>query len=439
MAKLKALAGKVNRRKTVAVKVADAKANRFQDFDGKPIDSQHLLISLLLPPAVKEFLRELESEVESLCGPRYQQGTPNQRWGRQRGAVILGKQKVRVEKQRVRSKETGREVAVPIYERFQDEDLFDEQVFVEGLKKVSQRDYEKGLPKIAASFGFTKSSVSRRWIKASEERLKSLNERDLSALDLVAVFIDGKRFRDHGVVVALGVGGDGKKWILGLYECNTENSAACVELLRGLEARGLPERELLFVVDGGSGLNKALEERYDVDIPEKRRAVRVRCFVHKWRNIEKNLDEDQTSEAAALFWAIRDAERLSDAQDCASALEVYLHGVNRSALDTFLEAKEDLLMLHRLHLSPRLRQFFSTTNPIESLNYLTEEDLRRVKRWRDSGHFQRWLASSVVENEKRMRRVFGYRSLPALKAALGRLCRGAEEIEVDIDKEAKLA
>jgi hypothetical protein len=37
-----------------------------------------------------------------------------------------------------------------------------------------------------------------------------------------------------------------------------------------------------------------------------------------------------------------------------------------------------------------------------------------VKRWQDSAHFQRWLATACLQNEKRMRRIRGFRSLPAL-------------------------
>ena len=37
--------------------------NHWEDAQGRKIDSQHLLISMLLPPAVKAFFEELESEV----------------------------------------------------------------------------------------------------------------------------------------------------------------------------------------------------------------------------------------------------------------------------------------------------------------------------------------------------------------------------------------
>ena len=71
-------------------------------------------------------------------------------------------------------------------------------------------------------------------------------------------------------------------------------------------------------------------------------------------------------------------------------------------------------MIHQLGLSQLLKKFFSTTNPIESLNSLIEEDMRRVKKWKNSEHFQRWLATYCLESEKRMRRPRGHNGLPAL-------------------------
>jgi putative transposase len=433
MTKLKALAGKVNRRKSPPVLQEDVALGQWRDYDGNLVDSQQLLISLLIPPAVKAFLGALDDEVKQLCGSRFQRGTDNQRWGTQPGSIILANQKVRIEKPRVRNQSTGKEVPLPAYDEFQNPRLFEEQVFADGLRKISQRDYDQGVAKIGASFGFTKSSVSRRWIKATHKALERLNERDLAPLNLVAVLIDGKRFGSRGVVVAMGVGADGKKYVLGIYECNTENSSACNELLAGLERRGLPERELLFVVDGGSGLNKCLEERYQVHLPDKRRAVRVRCFVHKWRNITDSLDEDNSTKAAGLYWGIREATRRDIAANCSASLEALLKEHNESALRSYLEAKDDLLVIQDLGLSPSLKTFFSTTNAMESLNSLTEEDLRRVKKWHDSNHFQRWLAAASLSAEKRMKRVQGFRHLPALQAALSRLCKGIRKQDIDIN------
>jgi putative transposase len=407
----------------------EIKQNLIEGKEGQVLDSQHLLISMMLPPAVKAFFEELEGEVETLCGKRFSREADTSRYGVQPGSIILGNQRVSIQRPRVRGSDG--EVPLTTYARFQDPSIFDKEVFNQGLKHVSQRDYEKGLPQIAASFGVSKSTVSRSWVKTTGKELEKLLNRDLGKLDIIAVFIDGKRFSKLGVVVALGVGIDGRKHVLGIYQSSTENSVACVALLADLERRGLAERDLLFIVDGGSGLNKALNEKYQIEDTVERRAYRIRCFVHKWRNIEDVLDEKGTQEAAPLFWAIRDARDLATAQLCSDALEACLKRHNLSALKSYLEAKEDLLAIHRLAIGGRLKKFFTTTNPIESLNSLLEEDLRRVKRWRNSEHFQRWLACACLNNEKRMRRIWGYRALPSLKVRLQELCK--QETSVDIE------
>ena len=120
---------------------------------------------------------------------------------------------------------------------FQDPRPFDQAVFTEGLKRVSQRDYKKGVAKIANSFGLQKSTVSKRWINATAKKLEELQERDLRPMDIRAVFIDGKRFRKHGVIIALGVASDGRKFVLGIFQADTENSSSCLELVNDLERR----------------------------------------------------------------------------------------------------------------------------------------------------------------------------------------------------------
>ena len=136
-----------------------------------------------------------------------------------------------------------------------------------------------------------------------------------------------------------------------------------------------------------------------------------------------------------MFWALRDAKDLSEAKVLSDRLEAVLRDLNVSALQSYLEAKTDLLVIHELKLSKELKRFFSTTNPIESLNSLIEEDMRRVKRWTDSGHFQRWLATYCLNSEKRMRRCRGYRELPGLWVKL----RTLTDKQNDIDSTGEVA
>jgi len=262
------------------------------------------------------------------------------------------------------------------------------------------------------------------------KKIEELQKRSLTELDIRSVFIDGKRFSNYGVIIALGVSSSGKKYVLGIYQASSENNQSCLNLLGDLENRGLPTDGLLFIVDGGSGLNKALNLKYQCDDKSKRRAIRIRCHIHKWRNIEKALG-DSAHKAKGPFWAIRDAKDMSEAKVLSDQLESILRTLNKSALESYLEAKDDLLAMHELKLSPDLKKFFSTTNPIESLNSLLEEDMRRVKHWKNSEHFQRWLATFCLHNEKRMRKVRGYRGLPALWVALREITNHENEIDFE--------
>jgi transposase-like protein len=430
MQKVLRVAGKSNRKKLKHAKIKDVLSDQFETMDSKPLDSQFLLISALLPPAVKEFIKECEREVDKLCGERYRHGKVNQRWGNQNGSVIIANQRVAVQRPRVRNKITGEEVEIETYEEFQDPKIFDQAVFTEGLRKVSQRDYEKGVSKIANSFGFKKSSVSRHWIKATANKIKELQSRSLKEMDIRAVFIDGKRFGKYGVIIALGVASSGMKHVLGIYQASGEDHQSCLNMLLDLETRGLPSEGLLFIVDGGSGLNKALDLKYFCHDRKNRKAIRIRCHAHKWRNLESALG-DESHKALGLFWALRDAKDMTEAKNISDRLESVLRDLNLSALHSYQEAKEDLLAVHELKLSFKLKRFFSTTNAIESLNYLIEEDMRRVKKWKDSEHFQRWLATYCLSAEKKMRRIHGHNLLPALWIKLRSLTEERNEEIID--------
>ena len=242
-------------------------------------------------------------------------------------------------------------------------------------------------------------------------------------------------YRKHGVIIALGVASDGRKYVLGIFQADTENSASCIDLLNNLEKRGLKSTGLMFIVDGGAGLNKALEVKYAVSDKKSRRAIKIRCHIHKWRNIEKALGDD-AHKASGLFWALRDAKDMAEAKVISDRLESVLRDQNMSALASYLEAKDDLLIIHELKLSKKLKRFFSTTNAIESLNSLIEEDMRRVKNWKNSEHFQRWLATYCLASEKKMRRIHGHASLPGLWIKLRSMTEDKQEV---IDEESNVA
>jgi hypothetical protein len=118
--------GKGKRKALKHARKSEVLVDKFENPQG-PIDTQHLLISTLLPPAVKMFIQELEKEVDQLCGDRYRHtADQNYRWGSQKGSIVLGNQQVAVERPRVRSSATGKEVKLQTYEDFQDAKMFEQ-------------------------------------------------------------------------------------------------------------------------------------------------------------------------------------------------------------------------------------------------------------------------------------------------------------------------
>jgi transposase-like protein len=89
-------------------------------------------------------------------------------------------------------------------------------------------------------------------VRETETALDELLAAPLGALDIKVLMIDGVHVADHCMLVVLGIGADGTKTPLGLWEGATENKTVVTALLADLVERGLSaEGGLLAVVDGG--------------------------------------------------------------------------------------------------------------------------------------------------------------------------------------------
>jgi hypothetical protein len=74
--------------------------------------------------------------------------------------------------------------------------------------------------------------------------------------------------------------------------------------------------------------------------------------------------------------------------------------------------------LHRLGVFPLVGRSLKTTNLLESVNAQAEQRCGRVDYWKNSNEKHRWLAATLLDIEPRLRRLFGYRHLPKLRAAI---------------------
>jgi transposase-like protein len=362
---------------------------------------------------VEEIFQE---EVTRLVGPRGRHDPERaaNRHGQEERQLTLGGRRVSVSKPRVRTP-AGEEVPLRTYRAFASRDLLNEAAVERMLAGLSSRRYEAGLEPVGqlTSSGTSRSAVSRRFVAGTRQKLAELFGRDLSTLDLLAVFLDGVNVAEHCVVVALGVDSTGKKQPLGLWEGTTENKALCTSLLRNLIERGLdPEVPRLYVVDGGKGLHAAILACFGST------AFVQRCQIHKRRNILDHLPERERvfiGRKLDKAWAEPAADR---AETALRALAKQLEVQHPGAAASLLEGLEETLTVTRLGLPPSLVRTFKSTNPVESMNSVGRSVTGNVKRWQDGQMVLRWMAAGMLEAEKQFRRIVGYRDLHVLKQAL---------------------
>jgi transposase-like protein len=356
-----------------------------------------------------------EDEITQLVGPRGKHDPERSayRHGQEDRQLTLGGRRVEVRKPRARTK-AGEELDLESFRFFASRDLLTQAALDRMLARLSTRRYGAGLEPVGvAPKATTRSSISRRFVTGTTRKLHELMARDLSELDLLAIFIDGIETAEHTIVAALGVDADGRKHPLGLWEGSTENRTVCQALLNNLIGRGLdPERPILAVIDGGKAIRSALKATFG------ERVLIARCRQHKRRNVLDHLPEDQRTFIGRKLdkaWRESDAER---AEQELRALVKQLQADHPGAAASLREGLEETLTVTKLNLSPSLLRTFKSTNPIESMISVARTVTGNVKRWRDGEMILRWTAAGVLEAEKQFRRVNGYRDLQLLRVAL---------------------
>jgi putative transposase len=230
----------------------------------------------------------LELEVERLCGERRKRSEKRQayRYGSE-GGYVLGAQKVRLMRPRVRTTDGRREVQLEVYRRLQQKDVINEAVMRRLVRGVSCRSYAGVVDTIQASIGISRSSISRAFIEASQERVRQFYARRFDGRRFIAVFIDGVQFKRQRVIVAIGITTDGTKVVLSVRQGATENARVCIDLLEELRDRGVrTDVATLFVLDGSKALHTAVERVWG-DC-----AVVQRCRLHKIRNVRAYVSDD---------------------------------------------------------------------------------------------------------------------------------------------------
>lgn len=360
----------------------------------------------------------MEVEVDEVVGPkgRWNPDRTASRHGHEAGSMTLGGRRVPVNRPRVRSVD-GRELPVATYEYFADRDPLQRAVMDRMLAGVSTRKFARvgepvGTEVQATASATRKSSVSEVFIERTRTALEELMARRLDDVRLAVMMLDGLDIAERTHIVALGISTDGVKIPLGLWEGSTENATLARSLLADLVDRGLdPSQAILFVLDGGKALRKAIKDVFG------EHALVHRCHRHKERNVCDLLPERDRPQVLARIrgaWALADP---AVAQQQLEALASELERTWPDAAASLREGMAETLTLMGLGITGNLAKTLCSTNPIESMIEIVRHTQRNVKRWQDGDMRKRWTAAGMLQAEQQFRRIVGYSQLAQLVTA----------------------
>jgi putative transposase len=290
-----------------------------------------------------------------------------------------------------------------------------EAVVATYLAGANTRRLRGALGPLLQAAPLSKSAVSRI-VGTLKAELETWRTRSLADLDVLGLYLDALalRVRSAGKVVsvpALGVVAvltDGQKQLVALELCpGGETFEAWKGCLDDLVARDLTA-PVWSVIDGHPGLRKAVGLVWP-------QAVVQRCCVHKLRNLERKAPKHALAEIRADFHRIVYAESAAPARAAYTAFERKWASRCPSVVRSLQEGGEELLTFFQF--PKRQWKTLRTTNVIERLN---EEFRRRVK---TQGSLPTedaalvLLFGLVVSGQIRLRRLDGWRQIPAMLRA----------------------
>lgn len=368
----------------------------------------------------------MEEDARRECGVERKGQHSTERTGRRNGyevgSVVVGGRRVPVLRPRVVGSD-GKERPIDSYQAARNPEFLDRAALTACVLGVSQRNHADLLTGVAPLVDATvascisKSAVGRRFVAAADRKVKEFLARRLGERYLV-VWLDGVGEGGYLAIAAVGLTDTGEKRVLGLRQGSTEDATLCREFLEDLRARGLSAKHgILFVVDGGKGIARAIREVFGKE------ALVQRCRVHKKRNVLSKLTLPE-GERDAVERKLEDAWK-SDSDALARAnLELLARGLEaqgqRQAAASLREGMRETITCNRLGIPVKLYATLTNTNVIESSFSQHEAIAHRVKRWRNGQQLLRWAGVALSRAEEGFGMVGDAELLRQLREALER-------------------
>ena len=156
-------------------------------------------------------MKLMDRDVEDMAGPKGRHN-PNRvayRHGFQATTVPMGSQRMLLPALEYDPSNRIKSYPIPSYEVFNNDEQLLEAALNRMLHGLSSRDYRHGIEdynNIAETSGRSKSTISRRFIKASAKEAQKILGRRFDDESISALMIDGIGFGDHTTSVALSFG-----------------------------------------------------------------------------------------------------------------------------------------------------------------------------------------------------------------------------------------
>jgi len=273
------------------------------------------------------------------------------------------------------------------------------EMYARGL---STRDIEDALAELTGSEALLSRSTVSRITEVLHEEFEAFARRDLSDLDVVYLFADAvyESLRRQagcreGILVTWAILSDGSKVLVHLSLGNRERYEDWLEHFRDLVRRGL-KAPLTVTTDGAPGLIQAVEAIW----PE---AERIRCWVHKMRNVLDKVPEAVRPILKPYLEAIRDAPDIERGRRLVAEV---VERFGREYPSAMRSLQEDLeASLAHLRLPAAHRKHIRTTNRVERS---FEEERRRAKvlpRFRSERECLKLVFAVLWRASERWRRV----------------------------------
>ncbi len=378
------------------------------------IEQSQLLVSDVITELGRATLEAvLEVSAAQVAGPVHQgkrTDTEIIRHGYQPGSVVLADRKMAVTKPRLRRRGGGgdAEVDIPAYSAMQNGTALQAHILNAMMRGVTTRNFSRIVPDACEASGISKSSVSRRFVAASEQQCHALLSRRFDGLQVPIIYIDGINFGDHHVIAAVGIDREGRKHVLGIREGATENATVVSDLLQDMVHRGVAAGvKRLFVIDGSKALRAAIAAVFG-----KEAAVQ-RCRVHKIRNVLDYLPKERREHAKnamrAAFRFGHEAGKRKLLQLAESYDQEY-----PGAANSLREGIDEMFTVSRLGVPASLARSLLSTNIIESANSGVRTRTNRVSDWNGGTMVVRWAATAFLASEANFRKVSGYTEIEGL-------------------------